>query len=130
MNNKGWGLQAMLILSSILIIALFIVVIIVNTNLRFLRSNKSEEFMQQYKMYENRLTENAKKYIADNSVDTTREKFVSYKTLLNEKYIEKFIDPNTNLECNGYVSVKDNNYRPYLKCSLSYKTSGYNFQNE
>jgi hypothetical protein len=130
MNNKGWGLQTMLILSAVLIVALFIAALIVVTNVRILLPNKSDEYMSQYKLYESRLEEEAKEYIADNNIDTSKTIYVSYKTLLNNKYVEKLVDPYSNLQCNGYVSVKNNDYNPYLKCGLNYRTRGYNFINE
>jgi hypothetical protein len=130
MNNKGWGLQTMLILSSVLIIALFVSVLIVITNVRILMPNNNEEFLSQYKLYESKLEEFAKEYVADTNPDTRKDINVTYKTLLDNKYVEKLIDPYNNLECNGYVIVRNNEYKPYLKCGLNYRTSGYNFINE
>lgn len=131
MNNKGWGLQMMLVLTSILIIALLLVALITKIKLPFLLSNTSDEHMEQYALYLEKLEDKAEEYAASNFQDRGSELItISYTTLKNAKYIEQLTGPSDNLECNGYVLVKGNEFTPYLKCGLNYKTKGYNFQNE
>jgi competence protein ComGF len=127
MNNKGWGLQEMLILMLILIGALIISYAILVSNLGYLvKEDTSSEFLLQYKAYENELEEAAKKYVTDNYSNRGDDFLViSYFSLKDKKYIAKMMDPNRNIECDGYVEVRANNYEGFLNCSGSYKTIGY-----
>lgn len=123
MNNTDWGLRTMLSLSFVLIFALFIVVIIVNSKLPILKPTSNNKYNATYISYEIMLREAAEKY-------GNKKEVVTYPELKNKGYIEELIDPATNQECKGYVIIKEDNYTSYLKCGLSYKTSRYNFMNE
>jgi hypothetical protein len=127
MNNRGWGLSEMLALTFILIGALLLASIIVVNNLSFLVSkDDSESFKAQYQAYENELEEAAKDYVLDTYPNRGSDLLIiNYDTLKTKEYIAKMMDPNKNIECDGYVRVEATNYQGYLSCFGSYKTTGY-----
>ncbi len=125
MNNRGWGLQAMLILTFILILALFISAILIQKNFSFL-INDENKYAAKYQLYENLLVTSAKEYVTDKYPNLGNDSLtVGYSSLKNNKYIIKLVDPETSKECDGYVKVEAGKYNSYLSCGI-YKTSGYN----
>lgn len=131
MNNKGWGLQEMLVLSLILIVALLISYFILSRNFNFLVTEASQTYKEEYSSYESKLTQQAKNYVKIKYPNRANDLVVvTYNKLKLENYIEEMYDPANNLECNGYVLVKGERFTTYLKCGSNYKTRGYNFQYE
>ena len=138
LNNRGWGLQMMLVFCLIFIFALIISAVIIEKSLKP-NINKpinpnipTEINKKDYQKIEAQMRDSAKLYqekyypnITDND-----EYIVTLKTLHENNYINQVIDPNkTTTVCSGYVIfIKQNNvlnYKPYLKCGSSYTTNGY-----
>lgn len=136
LNNRGWGLQAMLLCVLVLMIALVIVAILVNQLGKVLgiETNTKEPIPTETKLtytdLENRAVEGAKKYqdkyysdILDGEKIT-----VTLKTLRNQDMIEDILDIKSQEKCTGYVIFTLQNektdYYPYLKCD-NYTTKGY-----
>lgn len=125
MNNKGWGIQAMLILTFILILALFISAMLIKQHLSLL-VKEDNQYQDKYESFESLLVTSAKEYVKDKYSNLGNDSLtIEYSSLKNNKYIIKLIDPSTEKECDGYVKVGNANYQSYLSCGL-YKTSGYN----
>lgn len=136
LNNRGWGLQAMLLGVLVLMIALIIVAILVNQIGKTLgiESNPKEptgvETKLTYTDLENKAIEGAKKY-HDKYYSDMQEKekiTVTLKTLKNHSMLDSIVDIKDNEDCTGYVIFTLQNekidYYPYLKCS-NYTTKGY-----
>jgi uncharacterized protein YxeA len=125
MNNRGWGLQAMLILTFVLILALFISAMLIKQHLSVLVKEESK-YQEKYESFETLLETSAKEYVQDKYSNLGNDSLlVEYSTLKNNKYIIKLIDPETSKECDGYVKVENNDYNGFIVCNLNYKTSGY-----
>lgn len=131
LNNRGWGLQAMLLCVLALMIALVIVAVLVNQLGEVLGiAKKPIESNITYVDLENRVVEGAKKY-HDTYYSNMQEKekiTVTLKTLKNKKMIEDILDVKDNKPCTGYALFTLQNgktsYHAYLKCS-NYTTKGY-----
>lgn len=114
LNNHGWGLKEMLIISAILILFLLFVaysIVALYHNL----DNKAPV----YSGLENTLIKAAIKYNA--VYDSVN--FITLQDLKEAEYIEIFTDSNDE-ECDGYVLMEDGDYIPYIKCK-NYKTRGF-----
>lgn len=126
MNNRGWGIQAMLVLAFILILALFISAMLIKQHLSIL-VNENAKYIEKYQSFETLLEISAKEYVQDKYSNLGNDSLtIEYSTLRSNKYIIKLIDPETTKECDGYVKVENNNYNSFISCDSNYKTSGYN----
>lgn len=136
LNNRGWGLQSMLLCVLVLMIALIIVAILVNQLGRVLeietntKEPTSTETKLTYTDLENKAVEGAEKY-HDKYYSDMQEKekiTVTLKTLKNHNMIDSIVDIKDNENCTGYVifTLQDEkiDYYPYLKCN-NYMTKGY-----
>lgn len=134
LNNRGWGLQAMLLGILVLMIALIIVAVLVNQLGKTLgiESKDPEEMgtVITYKDLENKAIEGAKKY-QDKYYSDMQEKekiTVTVKTLKDHNMLDDIVDINDKKECTGYVIFTLQNetveYYPYLRCS-HHTTKGY-----
>lgn len=127
LNNNGWGLRAMIFLSSGLLLALLISIYFIAQ----LYSSMGDVFSSnQYFELETKLESAAIRYRNDYDLDISGEYKVSYGTLKKEGYIDSLKDKDGNL-CGGYVIIKngvdevDNlNYEAYISCD-NYVTDGY-----
>lgn len=127
LNNNGWGLRAMIFLSSGLLLALLISIYFIAQ----LYSSMGDVFSSnQYFELETKLESAAIRYRNDYDLDISGEYKVSYGTLKKEGYIDTLKDKDGNL-CGGYVIIKngvdevDNlNYEAYISCD-NYVTNGY-----
>lgn len=136
LNNRGWGLQAMLLCVLVLMIALVIVAVLVNQlgktlGIQTKPNNPTQtETKVTYTDLENRAIEGAKKYHDKYYSDMLdREKItVTLKTLKNQKMLDDVLDIKDKEICTGYVLFtlqdKEVTYQAYLKCS-NYTTKGY-----
>ena len=118
LNNKGWGLQEMLIMSSILFITLLVVAYLIFV----LYSNLDAKQANQYLKLETKLETAAVSYVASRL--NFNEGIITLNTLKNTGYIDIFTDNNDNA-CSGYVVYKNHEYRPYISCEY-YTTKNYN----
>lgn len=145
LNNRGWGLQAMLAGVLILMIALVIISVLVqktfdnivpenNSNKNEI-NNKVEDDKNNYTTYaeiEKDIVEAAKKYQKKyyNNILDGEKISVTLKNLQEEKLISDIKDiKNKNISCSGYaIFISDNNnilYSSYIKCGDNYETVGY-----
>lgn len=136
LNNRGWGLQAMLLCVLVLMIALIIIAVLVNQLGKVLgietKPNEPTgvETKVTYADLENKAVEGAKKYHDKYYSDMLdREKItVTLKTLKNQSMLEDILDIKDKEQCSGYVlfTLQDGetSYQAYLKCS-NYTTNGY-----
>lgn len=110
LNNRGWGLQAMMV--CILVLMLCLVVI------SMLSNKLNDTFNREYVELENKVVEVVKKYEADNNINL---EVVTIEELIDSNYLEDYSVNGS--KCSGYVR-KDINYKAYIKCD-NYTTVGY-----
>lgn len=119
LNNKGWGMKEMIIISLILFICLFIASYYIYVLYNRLISNDNSE----YYTLEVKLKNAASKYIIDYNVNTNDPIAITLSELRKKRYILIFEDDNSNA-CDGYVLIKNYDYTPYITCN-DYTTDGY-----
>lgn len=136
LNNRGWGLQAMMICVLVLMIALVIIAVLVKQLGATLGIEKKpidkapNEIQESYKDLENKAIIGAKKYHDKYYSDMQdKEKVtVTLKSLSNYNMIDDIFDLKDNQKCSGYVVFTLENkevlYYAYLNCS-NYMTKGY-----
>ena len=107
-NNKGWGLREMVIMSSILLILLLIVTYYIYVFYNRLDTKEAS----QYFALETRLKRAAIQYT---KLSGSKSGVVSYNALNQAGYIDDFTDFNDDA-CNGYVIYDDDKYESYIKC--------------
>ena len=146
MNNKGFGLQEVLVFIGIFMFVLVAVSIygkakLSNSDDKSIETNISDETDyidsldeltpvdinktdNQYIDLENKLVEASKHYLFDKSENMV----ISLKDLQDEYLLGDLVDTNNNI-CDGYVMYNSNNdtYLPYINCNGMYKTK--NFDN-
>ena len=104
LNNKGWGLQAMMIWILVLMFALLVTSVLIN------KLNRTFNIISDYPEYEQKIVEASKKY----QNDYNKNSIITLDELKKNNYIEKS-------NCTGYVL--DN--KAYINCD-DYMTEGYN----
>ena len=144
LNNRGWGLQAMLVGVLVLMIALVIIAILVQKTFDDIMNpinnnqsgfNHKVEEKSEYKSYEeieNAIITAAKKYQSkyyDDILDGEKIS-VTLRNLQKEKLIGEINDiKNDEIVCSGYaIFINDENkviYDAYIKCDENYETIGY-----
>ena len=125
MNNRGWGLSEMIILSCILVGFLLLVVVLVNqlySGVEQMEFENNEKYGYSYKDIEQNLKDAAKRYYRKNNTLV----MITSEELLNEEYITiSKLTPIDGEPCIGYVNVVDNkNFEAYISCE-DYETAGY-----
>lgn len=129
LNNRGWGLKEMLILSSILIfffcLAIYFIYVLYDSLADGFVVNEDYINESVYIEMERNIEEKSINYLSDNYVDN--DTLVDIDLLIKEDYLEKVIDPETDNECTGYIKI--NNYdeldlKAYIKCD-NYITKNY-----
>jgi len=118
LNNRGWGLQAMMVLVLVLMIALILVAIMIEKNFGNIVGNDSHTIK-----LEERAVTAAKKYQKKYPVDNNEQQRVSIEKLIDEKLLDKLYYEGTS--CTGYVNYTENDYHAYIKCGSKYTTKGY-----
>ena len=144
LNNRGWGLQAMLVGVLVLMIALVIIAVLIqntfnnimepinNENQQTENNDKDDnEKYESYEEIEGAIVSAAKKYQKKYYSDILDgEKIsVTLKNLQEEKLIDEIIDiEDSDNVCSGYaIFINDDNkiiYNAYIKCG-NYETIGY-----
>lgn len=144
LNNRGWGLQAMLVGVLVLMIALVIIAVLIqktfndimepinNENHYSENESKDETKYGSYEEIENAIVSAAKKYQKEyysNILDGEKIS-VTLKNLQEEKLIGEITDiKNDNVVCSGYaIFINADNkiiYNAYIKCGDNYETIGY-----
>lgn len=118
LNNKGWGLQTMMLFIIILMIALVVIYVMIEKNFSYLMG-------YNYQKEEIKVVEALKKYYKENdiSINNEEEKIISVKKLKNEGLLENFN------KCSGYGLLKKTknkiSYNVFLRCGNEYTTDGY-----
>jgi len=138
MDNKGWGLNTMLLMVCVILVALLISTFYAMRLNSYLgnENNESEQTLQNaidetyYINKTNDIVSAANKYIDDMNItlssDVTKI-YLSY--LVSYGYINNIYDKTTNKSCNGYVNAYLNAdnikmIKAYLKCD-NYVSAGY-----
>lgn len=151
LNNRGWGLQELLVGIGILLFCLLLIVSLINRNFRRLSEsmgnnstnnsteqkrpvqNEEKEEYTSYKDIETAMKKAAREYNAAIYGEDLQEDdniTVTLKSLIRDNYIEPVHDiKDSKVTCSGYVTfIKERNkvtYSPYLKCGSRYTTKGY-----
>lgn len=133
LNNKGWGLKEMILLSCIILAAVFVAAIMINTLYKDLdmningnnasnpsSSNQNKE--EKYEAIERNLLSAAKKYARENNLED--EESVDSDTLIANGYLTVSKMTNEDDTCEGYVTKQNTSYKAYISCE-SYETKGY-----
>ena len=128
LNNRGWGLRSMLILSAILIfffsLAIYFIYLLYSSLSMDLKSESDYVDILQYEAIEDRLKLAGENYLEEINQEFTEEVVIYIDDLVDADYIDYITDPNTDNLCEGYVSVKDEVVYPYINCD-KYTTEGY-----
>lgn len=142
LNNRGWGLNFLIIVGALFILLLVFVSIRIRSVTHQIKEDgkKSNSSNKEYVPDNNEvyilLEQSLKKAGESYSVMVTipavldyHDQFVvKYETLKNSGYIESLRDPSGNGDCEGYVLIKvddgNNSVDPYIKCE-KYKTLNY-----
>ncbi len=137
-DNKGWGLNTMLIMVCVIIVFLFIATyfaIRLNSMLGN-ENNESEKNVQRivdqsyYISKANNMTEAAEKYIIDNEIKLSSNPLrINMAILVNNGYMNPIKDSITNNNCRAYSECYiDSNdikiIKSYIKCD-NYESKGY-----
>jgi len=137
-DNKGWGLNTMLIMVCVIIVFLFLATYFaIRLNSMMGNSNnKSEEQVQKivdqsyYISKANNMTSATQKYIYDNDIKLSEYKLrISLATLIAHNYMDSIKDTITKRDCIGYSTAyyDENNIKiikSYIKCD-NYESKGY-----
>lgn len=112
LNNRGWGLNTLLILGACLLVFLLIAAYYIYSLYSVLGIDRKSV----YHDLENKLVQAAQNY-------NVNKDYISYETLKKNNYIDGLYDNNGN-ECNGYVVYKNYEYKAYIDCEY-YTSNGY-----
>lgn len=137
-DNKGWGLNTLLIMICIIVVFLLIATYFAIRLNSFMgnQNNKSEEKVQKvinqsyYINKSNDMTDAAQKYIYDNDIKLTNNVLkISMSTLVAHNYMNAIKDSVTGNTCLGYsiAYYNENNIKiikSYIKCD-NYESKGY-----
>ena len=137
-DNKGWGLNTMLIMVCVIVVFLLIATYFaIRLNSMMGNSNnKSEETVQKivnqsyYISKVNEMTDAAQKYIYDKDIKlSTNKTKISMATLVGSNYMDTIKDSITGKSCYGYsIAYYDVNnikiIKSYIKCD-NYESKGY-----
>lgn len=138
LNNRGWGLQVMMIFVLILMIALVVIAVLVNQTFSDITGPTKDPIVNpgnddiSYKDLEKELLDAVKDYQEIHYEASSLEGemiTVSLDKLQKENLIDEIEDIKTSRPCTGYGTFELKSgkivYNAYLKCD-HYKTSGYN----
>lgn len=119
LNNKGWGLKEMMIISAILLLFLLFAAYYIY----MLYNNLDSSSASVYGQLELKLQTSAVSYVNKHKLQNSKA-IISLSDLQKEGYINLFTDPNDE-DCNGYVIYENQEYKSYISCRY-YTSSGYN----
>ncbi|MBE6149281.1 MAG: hypothetical protein E7170_00985 [Firmicutes bacterium] len=124
LNNKGWGLQTMMIFVLILMICLVIIAALVNNTFKDITGTS-----YNYSILEDKLESASKKYVEKNniSVNEGSNYTITVSKLQKSGYLTELKD--NEIKCTGYTIVEKEKdklvYKPYIRCGSNYKTKNY-----
>ena len=133
LNNKGWGLKEMILLSCIILTAVFVAAIMINTLYKDLdmningnntsnTSNSNQNKEEKYETIERNLLSAAKKYVRETGLEDADSR--DSDTLIANGYLTLSKMTNEDDTCEGYVMKQNTSYKAYISCE-SYETKGY-----
>ena len=140
LNNRGWGLGALIAGIGVFALSLLIIAILVHNGAQVLEPtyNGNNDLNNEYNNYDYTTLEDKVSYAADmyvskkynENVEEDTLVTVTLKKLQKEDFLDNIYDlKDTHKKCSGYVTFyKKNgkyNYEPYINCK-NYKTNGYN----
>ena len=127
-DNRGFGIQSMMI--AVLVLMMCLVLISAFANKVFNNISNEETNYTDYMEIEEKVEQATKKYqqkYYNNILDGDEIK-VSLKSLQNEGFIDILKDNKNNI-CDGYAYIigKENKviYNAYIRCGNEYKTKGF-----
>jgi len=128
LNNNGWGIKAMLLLTSVLVfffcLSIYFIYILYNSLDLSLGLNDEYINNESYAYYEENMIEAAEEYIGDIELALDNNVIISLETLIELDYIDEIYDIDTNNKCDGYIDVKNKKLKSYISCD-NYETKGY-----
>lgn len=133
LNEKGWGFGQMFFMMGILCVALLYVCLnaykITDAFTEVKKHNNDNVTVNVPRQYYMSLEEEMKKsaidYIENHYIgEKFDRKIIQYSYLKELKLVNVLIDKYDNSECDGYVIVYSNTYKPYINCH-NYMTEGY-----
>lgn len=125
LNNRGWGMQAMMAIVVVLMLALVFVSMMINTKFK---SDVTSSSSQNTKL-ENKVITASQKYYQNHQINLKEnaQYRVNLKTLMDEGLLEEITYKG--ISCSGYGLIIDKNgkidYEGFIKCGTKYKTKGY-----
>lgn len=138
LDNKGWGLAAMIVYTCIIIffllIATFFVIALyhdLETDLNKINEEKAEieletiDYTATYEAYLEEVEEAARDYFNEQETLPEEPLKITIGTLVQEGYLNYLYDPIETTLCQGYVVINNVvELEGYLKCG-DYQTIGY-----
>ena len=127
-DNRGFGIQSMMI--AVLVLMMCLVLISAFANKVFNNISNEETNSTDYIEIEEKVEQATKKYQQEyyNNILDGDEIKVSLKSLQNEGFIDILKDNKNNI-CDGYAYIigKENKviYNAYIRCGNEYKTKGF-----
>ncbi len=128
LNNRGWGLQAMLACVLVLMIALVVIAVLANKVFKnMLEPTESSSPSNVYKIFESKVLEASKEYQKEyyNNIEQGDEVIVTVEKLKEHNLLTS--NEETAI-CTGYTIIKNDSkitYHTYIKCGSKYMTAGY-----
>lgn len=122
LNKRGWGLREMILLSSVLIIFLFVAIFYIYT----LYNNIGESMLvNSYSNMERKLESQAEIYLSDyyDNPLTDTDITITRSVLKSHDLDVSLVDSEGN-SCSGYVLANKTRVKAYIKCD-DYMTEGY-----
>lgn len=137
LNNKGWGLNTMLLCVATILIFLIIAAfftIRLNKMIEDLNKNDTKSNVDIKDYIDDKLVDMisaSDKYLKDTNILLERGSYlkIDLDTLIDLNYINAIKDPVTNNKCKGYTKATINadnikDIKAYIKCD-NYKSGGY-----
>lgn len=150
LDNRGWGLQELLVGIGILLFFLLLMVSLINQNFRRLSESLGNNNTNNPTEQKRPIQDEENEYTSYQDIETAMKKAareyntaiygedlqegdnitVTLKSLIRDQYMERIYDiKDSKVTCSGYVTfIKERNkvtYSPYLKCGSRYITKGY-----
>lgn len=123
MNNQGWGLREMIILSAIILFFVILESILISnlySKLEMPETNKPSSSLT-YTQIEENLKQASKQYYKKYKTDIGN--IILSEDLIKSGYLKKNKLSTSNDTCEGYVII-DEDFMPFITCA-NYETEGY-----
>lgn len=131
LNNRGWGIKEMLLLSAVLIfffgVAIYFIYMLYSSLDLGLNDDSNYIEIRQYEAIEEKIEEDALDYLLNEDYYVNVGDKILLNELIKEGYIDFIYDPNTDGLCEGYVvvkSIENSVVDAFIKCD-EYETNGY-----